>query len=290
MENDAPIIHTFNTDIKEELKRKDAGLLDVALANTNHIESTDPPNYKAFYTVLILFVTIVVVSVLSWYVYQNYSQKNNSISGKNFNNNTNNMSASSTTQIITGDLLSLMPNSYSSLSPYISFYKVGADSKYIVYKIDNYEGLIATLLNNEEHITVDLSKYFTNKDATKTNIISESYEKFKDRSFNNLDLRLASSTVIIKNEMEVATTTYINVISIKNATITEYIKVKGKTVAIKKATTTNIVNNVPTTTMIKIIKENYTDKALIYGLINREYIIFANNINDWQQGYHNIIK
>ena len=288
MENDAPIIHTFNTDIKEEIKRKDAGLLDITLANTNHIESTEPPNYKAFYMVLLLFVIIIIITVLSWYLYQSHLQNNNSISNKNLNNNTNNISASSTTQIITGDLLSLMPNSYSSLSPYISFYKVDNDSKYIIYKIDNYEGLIAVLLKNEEHIAVDLSKYFTNKN--KTNIASDSHEKFKDFSFNNLDLRLASSTMMIKNELDVATTTYINVVSIKNATITEYIKVKGKTVAIKKATTTNVVNNVPTTTIIKIIKENYTDKALIYGLVNREYIIFANNINDWQQGYHNIIK
>ncbi len=285
MENETPIIHTFNTDIKEELKKKDAGLLDIALANTNHIEPTNPPNYKAFFSVLAIFIVLGIVSVAVWYFYQSRIASD-SLS----QNNANVLSATSTKANQNNSLLSLMPSSYTSLSPYISFYKKDNDSKYILYKINNYEGLLATLLNSEKQIAIDLSKSFVNINKENSESKSIDYENFRDQNFNNLDLRLASSTTRLKNEKEIATTTYIESISIKNATITEHIKVKGRTITVKKATTTKIINSIPTTTMIKIIEESYTDSALIYGLVNREYLIFANNINDWQQGYHDIIK
>ena len=71
MENEAPIIHTFNTDIKEELNRKDAGLIDIAAANPNHIEPANPVNYKALIISICLLIFVLILSFLAWTFYQN---------------------------------------------------------------------------------------------------------------------------------------------------------------------------------------------------------------------------
>ena len=110
-----------------------------------------------------------------------------------------------------------MPESNSSLSPYIKYYKF--DKKYSAYKIINYEGLLPVLLNNEISIRNDLKKTFYSEGT---------FYDFVDLSYNNIDLRVASSTV--------------------------------------------------------------GTSTLVYGMINRDYIIFAASIDDWQKAYGNIIK
>ena len=55
------VIHTFNTDIEEELKKKDANILDITNANNNHIEPSEPPNYRILFIALILSVSMALI-------------------------------------------------------------------------------------------------------------------------------------------------------------------------------------------------------------------------------------
>ena len=210
MDNETPIIHTFNTDIKEELNRKDAGLIDIAAANTNHIQPANPVNYKALVISICLLIFVLILLFLAWTFYQNKQIEQVNIVE-------NNIKQQISTSTPTFTLSSLMPESNSSLSPYIKYYKF--DKKYTAYKIINYEGLLPVLLNNEIYIRNDLKKTFYSEGT---------FYDFVDLSYNNIDLRVASSTV--------------------------------------------------------------GTSTLVYGMINRDYIIFAASIDDWQKAYGNIIK
>ena len=65
------VIHTFNTDIEEELKKKDANILDITNANNNHIEPSEPPNYRILFIALIFsVVNIVLVADVSVFCFE----------------------------------------------------------------------------------------------------------------------------------------------------------------------------------------------------------------------------
>lgn len=175
------VIHTFNTDIEEELKKKDANILDIAIANNNHIEPTEPPNYRAILTVFILFLLMA----LSYYAINLYIKK---IEREDYAvNQNNNIAASSTVAAVGETLQNLMPSSYNSLYPYIDFNS--RNRNYLIYKINNYDGLVNILISNENSIKIDMQKYFSR---------DEILGDFKDLAYNNWDMRIASSTNINK--------------------------------------------------------------------------------------------
>ena len=223
------VIHTFNSDIQEELNRKDASLLNVATANVNHIEPTDPPNYKALFIVLFSFACLGAIAyAANLYIEYIYRAP---VTVSTIQKNTNAL-ASSTQIINTETFQTLMPNSYIGLNPYINLYV--HNNKYLAYKISNYEGLINVMIANEPSIESDMRNYFGK---------NENFESFRDLAYNNWDMRIASST---------ATSSYI---------------ISSTSTIIKTSTST-----------------------LVYAIANKEYVIFATSIQDWESAYSTIIK
>ena len=205
------VIHTFNTDIEEELKKKDANILDITNANNNHIEPSEPPNYRILFIALILSVSMALI-----YYAINFYIDNNLI---NTNISKQNTDISATSTILTTEkdnLQTLMSNSYSALYPYIDLYL--KDKSYLIYKIKNYDGLINVLISNENNIKTDMQKYFDTYGEL---------EQFKDVAYNNWDMRIASSIA--------------------------------------------------------------TSSTIIYAIANKEYVIFTNDLKNWENAY-NIIN
>lgn len=173
-----PVVHTFNSDIQEELNRKDATLLNVATSNMNHIEPTEPPNYKALLMVVLAFVCMgAIVYVVNLYLNKVYSSPAPII------NKQINIVASSTQMVDTETFQTLMPSTYFGLNPYMNLYV--HNNKYIAYKVSNYSGIVNVLIANESHIKTDMKNYFGK---------NESFEAFRDLAYNNWDMRIASST------------------------------------------------------------------------------------------------
>ena len=186
------------------------------MANNKHIEPTSPPNYKIFFVILFIFIVFGILVAYIYYIGNNTK----SIIVDNVKA-TQNTKASSTVMVKTTDLASLMPSSYDSLSPYITFYKNSKDNTYTIYKVNSYEGLLSTLISNETKIKADMIKqYYKDTDAN-------NYNEFKDTSVKNIDLRVSSST---------------------------------------------------------------DNSLIVYGLVNREYLIFSKSIDFWQQAYTETIK
>lgn len=181
-----PVVHTFNSDIQEELNRKDASLLNIATSNINHIEPTDPPNYKALFAVLFVFIFLGAAGYgVNLYMNNKYNKSPTNLNVATNQTDTNNSANSASTTNIknTETFQTLMPHSYIGLGPYMSLH--GHNNQYIAYKVSNYSGLINVLVSNEDNIKTDMQNYFGK---------SENFETFKDFAYNNWDMRLASST------------------------------------------------------------------------------------------------
>ncbi len=214
-----PVVHTFNSDIQEELNRKDASLLSIATSNPNHVEPTEPPNYKALFTVLFVFVFLGAAGYgINLYMNNKYNKSPTNLNVITNQTDTNNSANSATSTNIknTETFQTLMPRTYVGLGPYMSLYS--HDNKYIVYKVSNYNGLINVLISNETDMKTDMKNYFGK---------SENFEAFIDMSYNNWDMRLASST---------------------------------------------------------------SSSTLIYAVANKEFVIFATTLKDWEKAYSDTIK
>ncbi len=176
MDQNEPIIHTFNSDIEAELKKKDASILGMATSNASHIEPTDPPDYKSIIIAIVAFTILITAGYFGWGYYKSVTYTDTRPNSLSIN------STSTPATINNNSLATLMPLSYNHLYPYISLKE--STGSYMVYKIDHYDGLIGAAINSETYMIADLKKYF--KDNNK-------YDGFVDTSINNLDLRIANA-------------------------------------------------------------------------------------------------
>lgn len=185
MEQDEPIVHTFNSDIEAELKKKDASILGMITSNATHIEPTDPPNYKSIIIAFISFAILIAASYFGWDYYKRITYTDTTPNNLSIN------STSTPATINSNSLYTLMPKSHDILYPYISL-KESAGS-YMIYKIDHYDGLIGAAINSEPYMIADLKKYFKDSNKYDESVDTVAYEGFVDISINNVDLRIVTS-------------------------------------------------------------------------------------------------
>ena len=176
MEQDETIVHTFNSDIEAELKKKDASMLKMATSNASHIEPTDPPDYKSIIIAFASFALLISIIYFSWKYYKNIIYKETQVIDPIT------VSTSTPATLNISSLQIIMPNSGDALYPYISLLE-HADN-YMLYKVHHYNGLIGAAINSEPYMISDLQKYFKDKSI---------YDGFVDSSVNNIDLRIATS-------------------------------------------------------------------------------------------------
>lgn len=186
MNEQTPIMHTFSSDIEEEIKKKDANIINIATTGTKQIPQMPPPNYKIIFTLVIIFI-ILSVMALSFYIYKNNINNNQTLNIPADSEVKDTVLATTSSKVTSSkqnDLSIYMPDSKNSLSPYISF--INQNKEYMLYKVMAYDGLQSALLNNENKITSDLSRYYG---------YHEPFDEFKDVNISNVDIRVAKETL-----------------------------------------------------------------------------------------------
>ncbi len=191
MNEETPIVHTFSSDIEEEIRKKDATIIDVATSGINKISPADPPNYKIIFILVIIFIIITILT-LSFYTYKNNLENTPSINTLPAGNTKDSSLITTSVKIsnIKQDELAIyMPDSKNSLSPYIKL--INQNKGYMLYKVITYDGLQSALLNNEDKIIYDLTRYYG---------YSEPFDKFKDVNMFGVDMRAAKETLTTGNK------------------------------------------------------------------------------------------
>lgn len=182
-----PNIDTFEYDIKDEIKKKEASITEIA-SSSNDINNTPKEGEKKVMSPsLIILISVVILLVSLTLAYLGYSYYENKVNPK------------VTNQIIERPIIldkSLLPVLSSSISNNLDRYVDSVEKKNdgFIVRINSYSPVFSYFIKNEDVISKDLIK------ALNEGIGDENLTLiFKDLTVNNINMRIATnaSTTVI---------------------------------------------------------------------------------------------
>lgn len=208
-----PKIETFEYDITNEIKTKEANIRDIAVSNGT-IENKEEDNSRNKNLMLIsVSAFLILISVISVIVYFLYSQKQETLPAPK-------VAQRSANGFKEKDLSSRLPLLYEKVGRFIT---KGEETPYgFSLSLDNYNEVFAFMLKNENQFSDELSKLL------KVNLYmstSSALLSFTDITINNQNMRTltnGSSTIVysfLNTEYLLLSTSTEGILSMRSAII-----------------------------------------------------------------------
>lgn len=209
--SDLPHIETFEYDISEEIKKKEANIGDIASASGTIENKPDrrKPSSPFLVILSIIFLFLSIAGVIWYMIYVQNQESPISQQVKNLSNLT------SATNTSTTSLEGALPSLNTNVGRFIS--KIEKTSTGYDLTISDYAQVFGFVIKNEKLFAVDSAKLF--------NIEISAEDIFSDETISNQNMRVlntASSTIayaFVNNNHLILSTSTEGLIKMRNAII-----------------------------------------------------------------------